>query len=74
LDRYAVFSKEIPEGTEVWIPYRGEVASVINEFTSGVKAAMGYAGASSLVELHAKKIAKVISKKERIGISISQLK
>ncbi|MEM2980344.1 MAG: IMP dehydrogenase [Thermoproteota archaeon] len=74
LDRYAVFSKEIPEGTEVWIPYRGEVASVINEFTSGVKAAMGYAGASSLTELHRKKVAKVISKRERVGISISQLK
>ncbi|MEM2088123.1 MAG: IMP dehydrogenase [Thermoproteota archaeon] len=74
LDRYAVFSKEIPEGTEVWIPYRGEVASVINEFTSGVKAAMGYAGASSLVELKSKKVAKVVSKRERVGISISQLK
>ncbi|MEM4229240.1 MAG: IMP dehydrogenase [Thermoproteota archaeon] len=72
LDRYAALSKDIPEGTEVWIPYRGEVSSVIGEFVSGVKAAMGYAGASSLVELRVKsRVARVLSKKERVGISHS---
>lgn len=44
LDRYATFSKEIPEGTEIWVPYRGEVASVMGEYVSGIKATMGYAG------------------------------
>ncbi len=75
VDRYAVLSKEIPEGTEVWIPYKGEVASIINEFASGMKAAMGYAGASNITELQRKrKFAKIISKKEKVGISINQLK
>jgi IMP dehydrogenase len=72
LDRYAVLSKDIPEGTEVWIPYRGEVVSVISEFVSGIKTAMGYAGVSSIIELQKKsRIAKILSKKERIGTSQS---
>ncbi|MBO3801130.1 MAG: IMP dehydrogenase [Thermoproteota archaeon] len=67
LDRYATFSKEIPEGTEIWVPYRGEVASVIGEFVSGIKAAMGYAGASNIVELQENgKVAKVISRKDKL--------
>jgi IMP dehydrogenase len=66
LDRYATFSKEIPEGTEIWVPYRGEVASVISEFVSGVKAAMGYAGASNIVELQERsKVARITSRKEK---------
>lgn len=77
VDRYAVLSKDIPEGTEVWIPYRGEVASIIGELISGIKTAMGYAGASSIMELRRKsRVARVVSNKERIGISqsIEQLK
>jgi IMP dehydrogenase len=71
LDRYAA-SKDIPEGTEVWIPYRGDVSSVISELVSGVKAAMGYAGAANLVELKSKsRVARALSKKEKIGISQS---
>jgi len=66
LDRYATFSKEIPEGTEIWVPYRGDVASVIGEFTSGIRAAMGYAGASNIEELRRKgKVAKISSRREK---------
>ncbi|MBO3768905.1 MAG: IMP dehydrogenase [Thermoproteota archaeon] len=66
LDRYATFSKEIPEGTEIWVPYRGDVASVIGEFTSGIRAAMGYAGASNIEELRKKgKVAKIFSRREK---------
>lgn len=67
LDRYATFSKEIPEGIEIWVPYRGEVASVINEFVSGIKAAMGYAGASNIEELWKNgKVARVVSRKDKL--------
>jgi IMP dehydrogenase len=60
LDRYSTIAKEIPEGTEIWVPYRGDVASVIGEFVSGIRIAMGYAGASSLEELRRKgRIAKI---------------
>ncbi|MEM3670832.1 MAG: IMP dehydrogenase [Thermoprotei archaeon] len=52
LDRYSQPAKGIPEGTEAWVPYRGEVAGVLNELTMALKAAMGYAGASSIQELH----------------------
>ncbi len=51
LDRYSQPTKGIPEGTEAWVPYKGEVASVVGELTAALMAAMGYAGAASLQEL-----------------------
>lgn len=72
LDRYATFSKEIPEGIEIWVPYRGDVASVISEFVSGIRAAMGYAGASNIEELRRKgRVAKIISRREKSQTSQS---
>jgi len=66
LDRYATLAKEIPEGTEIWVPYRGDVASVIGEFTAGIRAAMGYAGASNIEELRRKaRIARIVSRREK---------
>lgn len=50
IDRYA--SKRIAEGVEGLVPYRGDVASVVAEFVEGLKAAMGYAGARNIGELH----------------------
>ncbi|MGC8680041.1 MAG: IMP dehydrogenase [Candidatus Micrarchaeia archaeon] len=64
LDRYATFSKNIAEGIELLIPYTGEVSDVIAEFTSGIKAAMGYAGASNIEEMKRNaRIAKVAQKR-----------
>ncbi|MEM3712067.1 MAG: IMP dehydrogenase [Thermoproteota archaeon] len=72
LDRYATFSKEIPEGTEIWVPYRGDAASVISEFVSGIRAAMGYAGASNVKELSRKgRVARFVSRKEKSQTSQS---
>ena len=75
IDRYS--SKDIPEGTEIWIPFRGEVSSVINEFIAGIRAAMGYAGASNIEELRKNgRVARVISTREKVSIGqrINQLK
>lgn len=51
LDRYSLPSKSVPEGVEGWVPYKGEVSIVLEELVSGLRASMGYAGASSIQEL-----------------------
>ncbi|MGC9149816.1 MAG: guanosine monophosphate reductase [Candidatus Micrarchaeia archaeon] len=59
-DRYASFSKQIVEGKEVLVPYRGSIDKVVEEFVSGIKASFGYAGASNIKELQENgKIARV---------------
>ena len=50
-DRYSQPSKSINEGVEGWVPYRGPVKEILTEFTGGLKAAMGYVGASSIPEV-----------------------
>jgi len=50
-DRYSQPSKSISEGVEGWVPYRGPVKDIIGEFTGGLKAAMGYVGASTIPEM-----------------------
>jgi len=50
-DRYSQPSKAISEGVEGWVPYRGPVEDIINEFTGGLKAAMGYIGARAIHEM-----------------------
>ncbi|MCW4048296.1 MAG: IMP dehydrogenase [Candidatus Bathyarchaeota archaeon] len=50
-DRYNQPSKSISEGVEGWVPYRGPVKDIISEFTGGLKAAMGYVGASTIPEM-----------------------
>jgi IMP dehydrogenase len=50
-DRYSQPSKEINEGVEGWVPYRGPVKDIIAEFTGGLKAAMGYVGAATISEM-----------------------
>ena len=50
-DRYSQPSKAISEGVEGWVPYRGPVEDIINEFTGGLKAAMGYIGARAIPEM-----------------------
>ncbi len=50
-DRYSQPSKAINEGVEGWVPYRGPVADIINEYIGGLKAAMGYIGAADIPQM-----------------------
>ncbi len=51
LDRYSKPSKDIDEGVEGWVPYRGSVSDVVGELRAGLQAAMGYVGASRITEM-----------------------
>ena len=46
--------KLVPEGVEGQVPYKGAAATVLHQLTGGLRAAMGYVGAKTLAELHAK--------------------
>ncbi len=60
LDRYSMPSKEVEEGVEGWVPYRGALSDVVSELRAGLEAAFGYVGASNIRELWSKaRFAKV---------------
>jgi len=61
LDRYSMPSKGVPEGVEGWVPYKGEVSTVIEEMVSGLRASMGYAGARDIKDLWRKARLAVLS-------------
>ncbi len=42
--------KLVPEGIEGRVPYKGPVADTIHQMTGGLRAAMGYCGASTIAE------------------------
>ncbi len=44
--------KLVPEGVEGQVPYRGQLAVVAHQLVGGLRAAMGYAGAHTIGELH----------------------
>lgn len=44
-------NKLVPEGIEGRVPYKGYLHEVVYQMTGGLRAAMGYAGASSVEEL-----------------------
>jgi len=46
--------KLVPEGIEGMVPYRGPLAVVAHQLIGGLRASMGYSGASTIPELHAK--------------------
>jgi IMP dehydrogenase len=46
--------KLVPEGVEGQVPYKGPAASVLQQLTGGLRAAMGYVGARTIPELHEK--------------------
>jgi IMP dehydrogenase len=46
--------KLVPEGIEGQVPYKGPAAGVLHQLTGGLKAAMGYVGASDLAEFRQK--------------------
>ncbi len=54
MDRYSQPAKGIAEGVEGVVPYRGDVQTVVEEFTAGLRAAFGYAGAISIDDLWVK--------------------
>ncbi|STQ86105.1 IMP dehydrogenase [Helicobacter muridarum] len=43
--------KLVPEGIEGRVPYRGKIASVLNQLTGGLRSCMGYLGAVDMVSL-----------------------
>ncbi|RLF22863.1 MAG: IMP dehydrogenase [Thermoprotei archaeon] len=51
IDRYSRVIKEIEEGIEALVPYRGPVERVVIEFANALKAAFGYAGARNVKEM-----------------------
>ncbi len=46
--------KLVPEGIEGQVPYKGPVDAVLNQLVGGLRAGMGYTGASTLEELRNK--------------------
>jgi len=46
--------KLVPEGVEGQVGYQGPVATVLHQLSGGLRAAMGYVGARTLAEFHAK--------------------
>lgn len=46
--------KLVPEGIEGVVAYRGPLSAVAHQLVGGLRAAMGYSGAATIPELHAK--------------------
>jgi IMP dehydrogenase len=46
--------KLVPEGVEGQVAYKGAASTVLHQLTGGLRAAMGYVGAPTINELHAK--------------------
>ncbi len=46
--------KLVPEGVEGQVGYKGPVANVLHQLTGGLRAAMGYVGAKTLADFHAR--------------------
>jgi IMP dehydrogenase len=46
--------KLVPEGVEGQVPYKGAVATVLHQLVGGLRAAMGYVGATTLREFQTK--------------------
>jgi IMP dehydrogenase len=57
-DRYfqkdAAADKLVPEGIEGQVPYKGSLGPIVHQMVGGLRAAMGYVGAKTIAELHAK--------------------
>jgi len=46
--------KLVPEGIEGRVPHRGSLGSIVGQLVGGLRAGMGYTGATTITELHAK--------------------
>ncbi|NBC21307.1 MAG: IMP dehydrogenase [Alphaproteobacteria bacterium] len=57
-DRYfqkdASQEKLVPEGIEGQVPFKGPIGPILHQMVGGLRAAMGYVGASTIAELHEK--------------------
>ena len=57
-DRYfqkdAAADKLVPEGIEGQVPFKGSLNPIVHQMVGGLRAAMGYVGARTIGELHAK--------------------
>jgi len=57
-DRYfqkdAAADKLVPEGIEGQVPYKGSLSPIVHQMVGGLRAAMGYVGAKTIADLHAK--------------------
>jgi IMP dehydrogenase len=42
----------VPEGVEAVVPYRGDVAEILNQLVGGLRSGMSYCGAETLDELY----------------------
>src|SRR6476619_5453171 len=51
--------KLVPEGIEGQVPYRGPLSAVAHQLTGGLRAAMGYVGASTIPELQQAKFVRI---------------
>ncbi len=47
-------AKLVPEGIEGRVPYKGPLSGVIHQLVGGVRSGMGYIGAGTMSELHAR--------------------
>lgn len=54
LDEFDLEQKLVPEGIEGRVPYKGPLSSTVFQLVGGLRAGMGYVGASSLDELYEK--------------------
>ncbi len=46
--------KLVPEGVEGQVPYRGPAGAILHQLGGGLRAAMGYVGAQTIAEFHAR--------------------
>ena len=53
--------KLVPEGIEGRVPFKGSLAEVMVQYIGGLRAGMGYCGASSIEELQQAQFVKITS-------------
>ncbi|MDW3095067.1 MAG: IMP dehydrogenase [Gammaproteobacteria bacterium] len=53
-DGVAEKDKLVPEGIEGRVPYKGSIASILQQLLGGVRSSMGYVGCNNIDEMHAK--------------------
>ena len=46
--------KFVPEGIEGQVPYKGPISAVVHQLVGGLKAAMGYTGNASIIDMQNK--------------------
>src|ERR687898_2386413 len=51
--------KLVPEGIEGQVPYRGPLAGVAHQLVGGLRAGMGYCGATTIAELQEAQLVRI---------------